>query len=245
MQYNAEKPGDLLFIIALQPHPTFRLLPSSGYDLECDATLTLSEMLLGFDRVVTIHLDGRYLQVKHTQPIEPGSNCRILLKGEGLLMKRPSLSTRTSSDYSSKSNGSKGASADHNGRGSKRGDLWICIRPEDNLAQWVDSLEPVQREQLAKLLPPKRPPLEVEDEELVLCPDAKVLTVRLPFLGFPFFLMFFCLSNSLDFVQPEEAERIQEEQRPRPSSGSSSRSYSRGPDGYQPNASPDLDCKPS
>lgn len=178
IKYNAEKPGDLLFIVALQPHPTFRLVPHSGFDLECDATMTLSELLLGFDRVVTVHLDGRHLEVKHQGTIDPGSKSRILIKGEGLLTGRPAMPHRTSSGVSGSSSTSRDSSRSKKGSTQARGDLWICVQAEESLAQWIETLSAEQKEQLTKLLPPKRPALDVEPNQLCKCTNAVVLTVR-------------------------------------------------------------------
>lgn len=179
-EVGAEKAGDLIFIIAVQPHASFRLVDHTGFDLECDATLTLSELLLGFDRIVTVHLDGRHLQVRHRATIEPGTENRVLLRGEGLRKgkvgaNRPSTS-RTSSANSNNSTGSasvKGSAAN----GEERGDLWIRLKTEQTLSHWLQSLSADQRKQLESMLPAKRPPLDVEPDQVHVMKNPQVLTV--------------------------------------------------------------------
>ena len=74
-------------MLKAQPHPSFE---RSGNDLLTTVKITLSESLLGFSRVVLLHLDGRGIQITSTpgKVIKPGDT--ILLKGEGMpIYKRP------------------------------------------------------------------------------------------------------------------------------------------------------------
>lgn len=78
-------PGDVIFHIRIAPHATFLRAAASPADLTVNVTLTLSEALLGFDRVVLVHLDGRGLRVisgRGERVIQHGDEYRII--GEGM-----------------------------------------------------------------------------------------------------------------------------------------------------------------
>lgn len=51
----------MIFHIHIRPHPLFTVSPSPSHaaDLIIPLTITLSESLLGFDRIMFTHLDGR------------------------------------------------------------------------------------------------------------------------------------------------------------------------------------------
>ena len=74
-------PGDVVFILKMAHHDFFE---RSGNDLLTTVKITLSEALLGFDRILVTHLDGRGVRV--TSPkgkvIQPGQS--IVLRGEGM-----------------------------------------------------------------------------------------------------------------------------------------------------------------
>ncbi|KEI40423.1 uncharacterized protein L969DRAFT_87075 [Mixia osmundae IAM 14324] len=72
------EPGDLIFRITLSHHPAFSLLIDGG--LFCNVTLTLSEALFGFSRLILIHLDGRGLRASMPDMGRPGH--RILRSGD-------------------------------------------------------------------------------------------------------------------------------------------------------------------
>lgn len=79
--------GDVIFVLQTLPHASFE---RSGNDLLAHITITLSEALLGFSRIIITHLDGR--GVKLTTP--PGKIIKahdsIVLRGEGMpVYKRP------------------------------------------------------------------------------------------------------------------------------------------------------------
>ena len=79
--------GDVVFLLKAIPHESFE---RSGNDLLTHITITLSEALLGFSRVIITHLDGR--GIKLTTPpgkiIKPQDS--IVLRGEGMpLYRRP------------------------------------------------------------------------------------------------------------------------------------------------------------
>jgi DnaJ family protein A protein 2 len=73
--------GDVIFVLRASPHDSFE---RSGNDLLTNVSITLSEALLGFSRILITHLDGR--GVKVTSPpgkiINPGES--IVLRGEGM-----------------------------------------------------------------------------------------------------------------------------------------------------------------
>jgi DnaJ family protein A protein 2 len=132
--------GDVIFVLKASPHDSFE---RSGNDLLTNVSITLSEALLGFSRILITHLDGR--GVKVTSPpgkiISPGES--IVLRGEGMpVHKNP----------------------------DQRGNLYVVIHidmPDEN---WLKS---TNRRALESILPPKkremspRPPVvdEAEFEE--------------------------------------------------------------------------------
>ncbi|WVQ82184.1 hypothetical protein IAT38_004312 [Cryptococcus sp. DSM 104549] len=78
-------PGDVIFLIRHLPHPSFRPQPHSPGSLTILINIRLSEALLGFSRVLFIHLDGRGIHVtspRGARIIQPGSTW--LIKGEGM-----------------------------------------------------------------------------------------------------------------------------------------------------------------
>jgi DnaJ family protein A protein 2 len=74
-------PGDVVFVLNAIPHESFE---RNGSDLLIHVTITLSEALLGFSRIILTHLDGR--GIKFTSPpgkiIKPDDG--IVLRGEGM-----------------------------------------------------------------------------------------------------------------------------------------------------------------
>lgn len=73
--------GDVIFVLKASPHESFE---RSGNDLLTNVSITLSEALLGFSRILITHLDGRGIKV--TSPpgkiISAGES--IVLRGEGM-----------------------------------------------------------------------------------------------------------------------------------------------------------------
>jgi DnaJ family protein A protein 2 len=77
----------VVFVLRLTPHESFE---RSGSDLLTNVTITLSEALFGFSRILITHLDGRGVHV--TSP--PGKILKhsdtIILRGEGMpIYKQP------------------------------------------------------------------------------------------------------------------------------------------------------------
>ena len=82
LQPGVPEAGDLIFQLSLQEDPSFSL---NGLDLLCTCRLTLSEALLGFDRTVLTHLDGRQIRVERRAGTitRPGDVQRV--RGEGMM----------------------------------------------------------------------------------------------------------------------------------------------------------------
>ncbi|KAL9940377.1 hypothetical protein V8E36_001082 [Tilletia maclaganii] len=127
---GVSEPGDIIFVLKLKPHPTFTFRPDedgqTSTDLQATAHLTLSESLLGFDRTILTHLDGRNIRVSQApgKVTRPGDVRRI--RGEGM----PS-----------------------GGFLKGKGDLyinWVIDFPDED---WIASID---RTALARLLPAKR-----------------------------------------------------------------------------------------
>ncbi|KAF8348870.1 hypothetical protein F5887DRAFT_948092 [Amanita rubescens] len=117
-------PGDVVFVLKALPHATFE---RSGNDLLTHATITLSEALMGFSRILLKHLDGRGIKISSPpRKIIKPETC-IIARGEGMPI------------Y--KSHGQKG-------------DLYVIISVEMPDEAW---LRRVDRQALASLLPPKKP----------------------------------------------------------------------------------------
>ncbi|KIK10107.1 hypothetical protein K443DRAFT_670736 [Laccaria amethystina LaAM-08-1] len=115
--------GDVVFVLRASPHESFE---RSGNDLLAHVSVTLSEALIGFSRILITHLDGR--GVKVTSP--PGKIIKhqdsIVLRGEGMpIYKRP----------------------------DQKGDLFIILDIEMPDEEW---LKTVDLHKLAPLLPPKK-----------------------------------------------------------------------------------------
>lgn len=115
--------GDVVFVLRATPHESFE---RSGNDLLAHITITLSEALLGFSRIIITHLDGR--GVKLTTPpgkiIKPQDS--IVLRGEGMpLYRRP----------------------------DEKGDLYVILDIEMPDQEWLASID---CNVLASVLPPGR-----------------------------------------------------------------------------------------
>jgi len=119
--------GDIIFVLRLTPHESFE---RSGSDLLTNVTITLSEALFGFSRILITHLDGRGVQV--TSP--PGKIIKhadtIVLRGEGMpIHKQPNT----------------------------KGDLYLTFTIEMPSDEW---LKTVDKKTLLSLIPPKKADIE-------------------------------------------------------------------------------------
>lgn len=74
-------PGDVIFVLKMERHPSFE---RSNDDLLAKVTITLSEALLGFDRVLLTHLDGRGIRLDGTSSKIIRPNDTIRIPGEGM-----------------------------------------------------------------------------------------------------------------------------------------------------------------
>jgi DnaJ family protein A protein 2 len=122
------KPGDILIELKMQKDDAFEV---KGLDLLTTVRLTLVEALLGFDRTVLTHLDGRHIKVARTSITRPGHV--DVVRGEGMPQYRD--------------------------RNQTKGDLyirWEVDFPTD--AQLA--ADPAIRDALRNALPPARPDLE-------------------------------------------------------------------------------------
>ncbi len=74
-------PGDVIFVLKTQRHESFE---RSGSDLLSTVSVTLSEALLGFDRILINHLDGRGVRVASPKAKVLTSGMTIVLRNEGM-----------------------------------------------------------------------------------------------------------------------------------------------------------------
>jgi len=74
-------PGDVIFVLKTQRHESFE---RSGNDLLATVSITLSEALLGFDRILINHLDGRGVRVTSPQGKVINAGMTIILRNEGM-----------------------------------------------------------------------------------------------------------------------------------------------------------------
>jgi DnaJ family protein A protein 2 len=119
--------GDVVFILHTKDHPTF---DRSGSDLRTTVSITLSEALLGFSRVLLTHLDGRGITLNNPEHKPISSGDIIVIKGEG-------MPTHKFPD--------------------QKGDLYIMFEVEMPDKDWLSK---VDKKALEALLPPKKPDLD-------------------------------------------------------------------------------------
>lgn len=94
-QYPEQQPGDIILQLRIAEHPSFSLVPGS-LDLQTQITLTLSEALLGFNRLILTHLDGRGLVVDQPPPGRRGfkvfkTGDIVRIQGEGFPKRKSEL----------------------------------------------------------------------------------------------------------------------------------------------------------
>ncbi|KAH9068156.1 hypothetical protein EDB83DRAFT_2506151 [Lactarius deliciosus] len=123
----AFRPGDVIFVLKTQRHESFE---RSGSDLLSTVSITLSEALLGFDRILINHLDGRGVRVASPKGKVLTSGMTIVLRNEGMpTYKNPDA----------------------------RGNLYIVLKVEMPSEDWMST---VDQKALAALLPPKKTDIE-------------------------------------------------------------------------------------
>lgn len=74
-------PGDVFFVLETKRHECFE---RSGADLLAHVSITLSEALLGFSRVILTHLDGRGINFSSPKGKIYKTGDTIALRGEGM-----------------------------------------------------------------------------------------------------------------------------------------------------------------
>ena len=134
-QVPDQEPGSIIFNLVETEHSTFH---RAGADLSAEITISLTEALCGFSRIVLKHLDGRGIYVNRPQSsdraLKPGTVLRVA--GEGMPYKKSDL----------------------------RGDLYLVVNVEFPDAKWLRQDDRLER--LKKLLPKPEEPLtaEITDE---------------------------------------------------------------------------------
>jgi len=104
-------PGDVIFVLKTQRHESFE---RSGNDLLATVSITLSEALLGFDRIMVNHLDGRGVRVASPEGKVITSGTSIIVRNEGMpTCKNPDV----------------------------RGNLYIVLEVEMPTEDWIRSVE--------------------------------------------------------------------------------------------------------
>jgi len=135
-QYPDQEPGDIVFVLSEMPHKTFR---RAGADLAASVEITLAEALIGFNRVVITHLDGRGLQINTTQSkgkiLRPDQVLKV--QGEGMPVKRTDT----------------------------KGDLFLVVDVKFPADGWIQDPESITK--LQSLLPNPAPLIETEEVDEV------------------------------------------------------------------------------
>ncbi len=109
--------GDVIFQIQHKPHPTFKPHNSHPSSLRIDVNISLSEALLGINRVCFKHLDGRGIR------IESKRGERVISQGEACIIRSEGLPMR--------------------GRGKGAvGDLWVYFNIEMPSVGWASRTDP-------------------------------------------------------------------------------------------------------
>jgi DnaJ family protein A protein 2 len=105
-------PGDVILRLRVHSHHSFHAGPSGSRDLYYTASITLSESLLGFQRVLFYHLDGRGIKV------DCPAGERIIKHGDTFFLKGEGMPKNA-------------------GTGRRAGDLYIKFQVEMPDLEWV------------------------------------------------------------------------------------------------------------
>ncbi|KAJ9105459.1 hypothetical protein QFC21_001830 [Naganishia friedmannii] len=148
-------PGDVILRLRVHSHPAFHTGPSGSRDLYYTANITLSESLLGFQRILFYHLDGRGIKVDcpaGERIIKHGDT--FFIKGEGM---PKNASTR-----------------------NRAGDLYVKFNVEMPDLEWVRKQQSQLRgsETINVTLPPKKVDQAIPEDTIALvklkeCPTGK------------------------------------------------------------------------
>ncbi|KZT51738.1 DnaJ-domain-containing protein, partial [Calocera cornea HHB12733] len=118
-----QQPGDVILRLHLRPHAAFE---QHGLHLLTTVHITLSEALLGFERVALTHLDGRGIRLASPPGKAIASQSVFRVPGEGMPAYR---------------------------RPETRGDLFVLFEIEMPSPEWLRGAD---RGALEKLLPPRK-----------------------------------------------------------------------------------------
>lgn len=146
----------MVFILQLIPHPTFSRAPhhiasdpSGSADLFVSVSITLSEALLGFSRIILRHLDGRRIHMSRQASTSNGPSSSssktkgksgpnvgqglpvqhgdvVCIRGEGMPIYDSSQKREASADM-------------------KKGDLYVQFKVEMPSAEWLSQTDPKVR----------------------------------------------------------------------------------------------------
>ncbi|KAF8339684.1 uncharacterized protein EI90DRAFT_2270038 [Cantharellus anzutake] len=105
--------GDVVFVLRLTPHAMFSRLSPTSSDLHTNVSLTLSEGLLGFSRIILKHLDGRGIRMTRRPGEVVKGGETVVIKGEGM--------------------------PDRDGNG--KGDLFVTLEVEMPTKEWFESID--------------------------------------------------------------------------------------------------------
>ncbi|TFY82878.1 hypothetical protein EWM64_g1132 [Hericium alpestre] len=119
--------GDVIFVLKAKPNDSFE---RSGNDLLTSVKITLSEALLGFDRILVNHLDGRGIHLSSP----PG---KVIKSGQTLVLRGEGMPTYKTPD--------------------QKGNLYVVLEIEMPDEQWMQNID---RKTLESLLPPKKSDVE-------------------------------------------------------------------------------------
>lgn len=133
-QFPDQTPGDIIFTLVEEPHDIFTRV---GHDLSADLTVTLSEALCGFSRVVLKHLDGRGIHMEFSQGKILRPNEVLKVAGEGMPMKK----------------------------GDAKGDLYLIAKVDFPENGWLGDEKSYAA--LQKLLPPPEPQIVTDETDEV------------------------------------------------------------------------------
>nr|XP_019010770.1 chaperone regulator [Kwoniella pini CBS 10737]OCF49551.1 chaperone regulator [Kwoniella pini CBS 10737] len=127
--------GDIIFLIRYKIHPSFKPQPNSIGGLSILISIRLSEALIGFSRILFIHLDGRGIK------IESKKGERIIKQNSIYIIKNEGMPIRGT---------------------NKKGDIFIKFDLEFPTLDWAKS-QKNDNDGLIEL-PGKKPDLKIEGE---------------------------------------------------------------------------------
>ncbi len=103
----------MIFVLKLAQHPTFSRLSPTSSDLHVTVSVTLSEALLGFSRIILKHLDGRGIRMTR----KPGE---IVKGGEIIAINEEGMPERG---------------------GGGKGDLFVTLEVEMPSKEWFNTID--------------------------------------------------------------------------------------------------------